>query len=85
MVGGINFKSMLSNGSGVWIRVREINYLIDKGIITVDKDALKEYVDQRDPEYEALMQNNSDEDRARDLLGRELTETDLMMLRAARS
>ena len=84
MVGGISFKSMLSNESGVWIRVGEINYLIDKGIITVDEEALHQYVDQRDPLYEALMRKNSDEDRVEELLGREPTETDLLMIRAAR-
>ena len=43
MVRGLSFKTMLSNEKGVWVRVREISYLVDKGIIQVDQEALAEY------------------------------------------
>ena len=76
MVGGIKFKSMQSNPSGVWIRVREVNYLIEKGIIQVDEAALAEYVDSPDPEYNAMMMKSGNKDYMRDLLGREPDEVD---------
>lgn len=84
MVGGIQFKSMLSAPSGIWIRVREINYLIERGIVQVDRAALAEYVDRPDPEYNAMMTKNGPEEYLRDLLGREPNEVDRRFFEAGK-
>lgn len=84
-VRGMDFKSMLSNASGIWVKVREINYLIDKGIMTVDREALKEYVDTPDPEYNAMIRRDSVEDDLTDFLGRELNDIDRQFYEAGKS
>ena len=84
MVGGIQFKSMLSNPSGIWVRVREINYLIEKGIIHIDESALNKYADCPDPEYNAIMMKSASEDHVRDMLGRELNEVDRLFIEAGK-
>ena len=82
MLGGLSFKSFFSDGRGVWVRVREINYLIGKGIIQVDEAALKEFVNTIDDEFNALIRRDSLEDGIRDMLGRELDEKDRLMIEA---
>jgi hypothetical protein len=84
MVGGLSFKSFLSDGRTVWVKVREINYLIEKGIMTVDEKALKEFVDNIDEDYNAMMRLDSLEGGATDMLGRELNDQERQMLEAAK-
>lgn len=84
MVRGLSFKTMLANEKGVWVRVREISYLVDKGIIQVDQDALAEYADTPDPDFSELMRNESAEGDMQDILGRELSETDKAFVEAGK-
>jgi len=84
MVRGLSFKTMLSNEKGVWVRVREISYLVDKGIIQVDQEALAEYADTPDPEFSELIKNDSAEGHMQDALGRELSETDKAFMEAGK-
>ncbi|MBQ9010566.1 MAG: hypothetical protein IJ088_14760 [Clostridia bacterium] len=72
------------NERGAWVRVRELNYLIGKGIITVDEEALREYVDREDEEFNAMIRSDSEEDRISEMLGRELTDTDRQFYEAAK-
>lgn len=83
MLGGLSFKSAFSDGRGVWVRIREINYLIEKGIITVDEEALKGFVDNIDEEYNALIQNDSLEAGLKDMIGRDLNDKDRLLIEAA--
>ncbi|HHT98197.1 MAG TPA: hypothetical protein GXZ90_09935 [Clostridiales bacterium] len=40
-----DFKVTYRDSNGTWIRLEELQNMIDKGIIQVDKDKLKEFVD----------------------------------------
>ena len=54
MLGALSFKESLSNDRGLWINIREINYLLSKAIIAVDEAALRAYLDSVDePDWEA--------------------------------
>ena len=83
MLGGLSFKSTFSNGRGVWVRVREINYLIQKGIIYVDMEALKNFTDNNDEEFNALIRDDTLEAGLKDLIGRELDDMDRKLIEDA--
>jgi hypothetical protein len=40
-----NFKVSVNDVNGVWINLDEVNNMIDAGVIKLDKEALKHYVD----------------------------------------
>lgn len=52
-LGALSFKESLENDRGLWINIWEINYLISKGIITVDEAALKTYRANEDEVFSA--------------------------------
>ena len=45
-----NFKVTNNNGKGFWVSLRELNYMLQKGIIAVDPVALEEYMNTKIPE-----------------------------------
>ena len=45
-----NFKVTNNNGKGFWVSLRELNYMLQKGIITVGPAAMEEYMDTEIPE-----------------------------------
>ena len=84
MLGGLSFKSSLFNHEGVWVKIRELNYLAEKSIIQVDEEALRNHVDREDAEFKRYMQGSTLEERLQDMLGRDLDDTDRKFLEAAR-
>ena len=49
-----NFKVTNNNGKGFWVSLRELNYMLDKGIIIVDREKLEEYEATPVPELSIL-------------------------------
>lgn len=45
-----NFKVTNNLGKGFWVSLRELNYMLNKGVISVDSDALEKYMDTVIPE-----------------------------------
>lgn len=84
MLGALSFKGVLSNERGTWVNIREINYLIQKGIITVDTQALKNFVDNEDEEFnEYMSEGNGIDEWAKDMFGRVLDEKERRLYEAA--
>ena len=49
-----NFKVTNNNGKGFWVSLRELNYMLSKGIIMVDINMFEEYQDTEVPELSML-------------------------------
>ena len=64
-----DFKLTTGNSKGIWVRMRELNMMVDMGVITVDPKKLDKYKDTR---IKALSLANSEltyEQQAEEMYG----------------
>ena len=84
VLGALSFKGCFSQNGKIYIDLKEINYLISKGIISVDETRLKNFVDSDDEEFREYMRRDSDIDKLREILGREPNEKDIKLYESAK-
>lgn len=85
MLAGLSFKRCLTYDSSVWVDIREINFLISKGIISVDETALKDFINGRETGYYEMMGNSSVEKCVRDFVGHDLSDRDRLIAYAVKA
>ena len=90
MLAGLSFKRCLTYDSSVWVDIREINFLISKGIISVDETALKDFINGRETGYYEMMGNSSVENSSvekcvRDFVGHDLSDRDRLIVHAVKA
>ena len=85
MLAGLSFRRCLTYDSSVWVDIREINFLISKGIFSVDETALKDFINGRNTGYYEIMGPPSIENCVRDFVGHDLSDRDRLIAYAVKA
>lgn len=85
MLAGLSFKRCLTYNFSVWVDIREINFLILKGIISVDEVALKDFINSMNSGYYENVVSSSIEKCVRDFVGHDLSDRDRLIAYAVKA